>query len=151
MKDKVLVDNRDNLNDVNKVNVLFICKNNSIRSQMAEAILNSLYNETYIAFSGGINPTNINENTVHVLKEIRIDISNKSSKNLEIFENMKFNHVITVCDDDKCPYFLNTENYINKSFKDPKSSSKSDNLDSFREVRDEIKNWIIEIVENGTI
>jgi len=141
----------DNLNDADKVAVLFVCRNNSIRSQIAEAILDSLYNKTYIAFSGGTEPTNINENVIKVLKEIGIDISNKKSKNIEIFENMKFNHVITVCDDDNCPYFPNAENYINKSFKDPKNSSKSENLDSFREVRDEIKNWIIEIVENGVI
>jgi len=141
----------DNLNDIDKVSVLFVCRNNSIRSQMAEAILNSLYNEKYIAFSGGTKPTSINKKTVQVLKEIGIDISNKKSKNLEVFRNMKFNHVITVCDDGECPYFSNADNYINKSFKDPKNSSKSENLDSFREVRDEIKNWIVEIVENGVI
>lgn len=139
----------NNLNDY-KVNVLFVCRNNSIRSQMAEAILNSLYSETHIAFSGETETTNINEKTVQALKEIEIDISNKKSKNIEIFKNMKFNHVITVCDDENCPYFPNADNYINKSFKDP-NSSKSENLDSFREVRDEIKNWIIEIFENGVI
>jgi len=36
------------LKNIDKVNVLFVCRNNSIRSQMAEAILNSLYHETYI-------------------------------------------------------------------------------------------------------
>jgi len=141
----------NNLDDVDKVSVLFVCRNNSIRSQMAEAILNSLYHETHIAFSGGKEPTNINDKTVHVLKEIGIDISNKKSKNIEIFENINFNHVITVCDDDVCPYFLNADHYINKSFKDHNDSLKSEGLDSFRELRNEIENWIIEIVENGII
>jgi arsenate reductase len=118
---------------------------------MAEAILNSLYHETYLSFSGGTEPKAINENTIKVLKEIGIDISNEKSKSIEVFKNMKFNHVITVCEDDNCPYFPDADNYINKSFKDPENSPKSEHLDSFRKVRDEIKNWINEIVENGVI
>lgn len=142
------------LKDTGKVTVLFVCRNNSIRSQMAEAILNSLYQKTHLSFSGGTEPKTIHENTIAVLKEIDIDISNKKSKNIEIFKNMKFSYVITVCDDDKCPYFPNAASYINKSFEDPNNSLKSDYLDyldSFREVRDEIKDWIIEIIENGVI
>jgi len=140
-----------NILDNTKVSVLFVCRNNSIRSQMAESILNSLYPEIYMAFSGGTDPTNISENTIIVLKEIEIDISNKKSKNIEIFKNIEFDHVITVCEDDKCPYFPNANNYIHKTFKDPKNSNELNCLDSFREVRDEINNWIIEIVETGMI
>ncbi|MDR2967261.1 MAG: arsenate reductase ArsC [Methanobacteriaceae archaeon] len=134
-----------------KVTVLFVCKNNSIRSQMAEAILNSFYSETHTSFSGGLEPKNINKNTIKVLKEIKINISSKKPKNIEIFKNTEFDHVITVCEDEKCPYFLNGKNYIYKKFKDPEYSPKSEHLNSFREIRDEIKNWIIRIVEEGVI
>jgi arsenate reductase len=127
------------LEDIAKVIVLFVCRNNSIRSQMAEVMVNSMYNKTHISFSGGTEPTIINENTVKVLKEINIDILNEKSKNIEIFKNMKFDHLITVCEDDKCPYFPNANNYINKSFKDPKNFHNSEYLNSFRKVRDEIK------------
>jgi arsenate reductase len=118
---------------------------------MAEAILNSLYCKTHVSFSGGTEPTNIHETTFKVLKEIGIDISKKKSKNMEVFNDMKFDHVIMVCEDDKCPYFPNADNYINKTFHDPKNSSKSEHLNSFREVRDEIKRWIIKIVDSGVI
>jgi len=141
----------DTLRYSEKVSVLFVCRNNSIRSQMAETILNSLFNKTHISFSGGTEPKNINKNTIKVLKEIGMDISNKESKNIDNFKNMKFDYVITVCEDDKCPYFPDADNYIHKSFKDPKNSSKAEYLDSFREVRDEIKGWIIEIIEKGVI
>ena len=140
-----------NILDNTKVSVLFVCRNNSIRSQMAESILNSLYSEIYMAFSGGTDPTNISENTIKVLKEMEIDISNKKSKSIELFKNIEFDHVITVCEDDKCPYFPNANNYIHKTFKDPKNSNESDNINSFRKVRDEIKRWIIEIIENEVI
>lgn len=141
----------NSLNDTDKIAVLFICRNNSVRSQMAEAILNSVCYKTHIAFSGGTDHKNIHENTIKVLKEIKIDISNKKSKNVEIYKNMTFDHVITLCDDDKCPYFPSTTNYINKKFKDPQDSLEEYYLDSFREVRDEIKKWIIEIVKKGII
>jgi len=139
------------LKEIDKVTVLFLCRNNSIRSQMAEAIVNSYYSKSHSAFSGGTEPTNVNLYTIKVLKEINIDISNAKSKNIEIFKNMKFNHVIRVCEDDRCPYFPNADNHIYQTFNDPKNSSKQENLDSFRQVRDDIKNWIIEMVENGVI
>lgn len=131
----------------NRIKILFVCRNNSIRSQMAEAILNSLYFKTHISFSGGTEPTFIHENTIKVLNEIGIDISNKKSKNVNVFKNMKFDYVITVCEDDSCVYFPNFNNHIHKTFKDPNKSSKTKNTDSFREVRDEIRKWIIEQVE----
>jgi protein-tyrosine-phosphatase len=87
---------------------------------MLEAIFNSLYYETHISFSGGTEPKIIYENIIRVLEEININISSEKSKNIEIFKNMRFNHVITVCKDDKCPYFTNIDNYISKSFKDLK-------------------------------
>lgn len=118
---------------------------------MAEAITNSLYSKTHISFSGGTKPTPINENTIKVLNEIGIDISNKESKDVNIFKNMIFDYIVTVCDDKNCVYLQNSKNYINKTFKDPNISSKTNSLDSFREVRDEIKEWIIKQVEMGII
>jgi arsenate reductase len=141
----------DIFKDTGKVTVLFVCKNNSIRSQMAEAIVNSYYGGSHSAFSGGTEPTTINVNTIKVLKEISIDISNEKSKNIEIFKNMKFDHVITLCEDDKCHCFSNADNFIYKLFNAPNNSSKSEKLDSFRQIRDDIKEWISEMVESGDL
>ncbi len=133
--------------------ILFICKNNSSRSQMAEAILNSLYEDKYSAFSGGLEPTQVNKYAIKVLKEINIDITKNYSKNLDIFKNKEFKYVITLCEDGKCPYFSNGETYIHKTFKDP-SKIKDDEkeiFNAFRNSRNEIKKWIIDIIENDVI
>lgn len=73
-----------------KDNILFICKNNSSRSQMAEAILNSIYGDKYNAFSGGLEPTKVNKYAINALKEINIDITKNYSKNLDIFKDKEF-------------------------------------------------------------
>lgn len=139
--------------DSSKDNILFICKNNSSRSQMAEAILNSIYGEKYNVFSGGLEPTKVNKYAIKSLKEINIDITENYSKNLDIFKNKEFKYVITLCDDGKCPYFPNSEKNIHKSFKDPNriEGNEEDIFNEFRKCRNEIKKWIIDMIENGVI
>ena len=63
-------------------NILFVCKGNSGRSQMAEAFFNSTF-QTLIAMSAGIKPDKkIHPFTIKVMKETDIDMSNKSPKPL---------------------------------------------------------------------
>lgn len=136
-----------------KESILFICKNNSSRSQMAEAILNSLYGNKYDAFSGGTEPTKLNKCAIKILKEINIDTTKNYSKNLDVFKNKEFKYIITLCEDEKCHYFPNGENYIHKSFKDPSkiNGNEKEISNAFRKSRDEIRKWIIDLIENGVI
>lgn len=80
--------------------ILFLCKNNSIRSQICEAIVNHYYKKDFKAYSAGNKPTKIHPLTIQVLKEINIDISESESKHLKKFKNKKFDYIITVCDKD---------------------------------------------------
>ena len=70
-----------------KKKVLFLCTNNSIRSQMAEGILKTYYKDKYDSFSAGINPAPINPYAVEVMKEIGIDLSNQNSKSIKKFQD----------------------------------------------------------------
>ena len=82
---------------INKV--LFVCIHNSVRSQMAEAFLNTWGAGRYIAESAGLKPGVMNPNVVSVMQEIGIDLSQKGTS---------FDAVITVCDAasaEKCPVF----------------------------------------------
>lgn len=130
-----------------KKKVLFICTHNSARSQMAEAYLNKLYGEEYDAYSAGIEPANINLYVVRVMAEIGVDLSKARSKSVEEFRGEVFDYVVTVCDHARevCPFFPG-EVFLHKGFRDPSTfkCSEVEILKETREVRDEMKNWLIE-------
>ncbi len=138
-----------------KKRVLFLCIHNSARSQMAEGLLNALYGDAYEAYSAGIKPLGVNPYAIRVMKEIGIDISHHCSKGVEEFLGQEFDYVVTVCggspDADACPFFPGGKNYIHKGFEDPAqaSGSEEDIMRIFRRVRDEIKEWIIEVFGKG--
>ncbi len=130
-----------------KKKVLFICTHNSARSQMAEAYLNKLYGEKYEAYSAGIEPEKINPYVVKVMAEIGVDLSKARSKSIEEFRSEVFDYVVTVCDHARevCPFFPG-EVILHKRFRDPSifKGSEEDILKETKELRDEIKKWLIE-------
>ena len=128
-----------------KNSVLFLCTHNSARSQMAEALLNTLNGDKYEAYSAGVMATRINPYVVKAMAEIGIDISKNRSKSIEEFRGKNFNYVVTVCDNAKeaCPFFPG-EKIIHKSFDDPAQvkGSEEEIMKQTRRVRDEIKEWL---------
>ncbi|MEM2106454.1 MAG: arsenate reductase ArsC [Candidatus Bathyarchaeia archaeon] len=129
-----------------KEKVLFICTHNSARSQMAEGLLRSLYGDFYEVYSAGTEPTSLNPYAVMVMAEIGIDISKQRSKSISEFLGAKFDFVVTVCDQakEKCPYFPMGGKRLHKSFQDPTTfrGSEDEILEGFRNVRDQIKEWV---------
>ncbi|AEE14548.1 protein tyrosine phosphatase [Thermodesulfobium narugense DSM 14796] len=128
--------------------VLFLCTHNSARSQMAQGLMNVMLSENYEAFSAGTFATSINPYAIKVMNEIGIDISNQYSKNFDMYLNDEFDYIVTVCDNAKegCPYFAGGKKQLHKGFEDPASFSGTyeEKLVKFREVRDKIKEWILE-------
>ena len=131
-----------------KQKVLFICTNNSARSQMAEGLLRTLYGDRYKAYSAGTQPTRVNPYAIRVMSEIDIDISNHRSKSIEEYRGSEFDYVVTVCDNAKesCPFFPSGKTYIHKGFNNPvEFKGEEDEIKAvFRKVRNEIKRWIKE-------
>jgi len=140
---------------MNKIKVLFVCIHNSARSQMAEAFLNQLGGEEFYAESAGIEAGTLNQNVVEVMKEIGIDLSNKTTNQVFNFfkEGRLYNYVITVCDSkaaERCPIFPGALKRIDWSFEDPSSfaGSHEEKLEKTRVVRDEIKSEIEKFIKN---
>jgi len=128
--------------------VLFVCTNNSARSQIAEGLLRHLHGDRYEVCSAGALPTEVNPFAVEVLAERGIDISGHRPKSLDEFKGNKFDFVITVCDRarETCPFFPGEGVKIHKSFEDPAAVEGSNNVkrEAFRKVRDQIERWIEE-------
>jgi arsenate reductase len=137
---------------VDKKGVLFVCVHNSARSQMAEALLNSLAGDRFEAESAGLEPGVLNPFAVETMKEVGLDISrNKTNGVLDLFKKRRvFSYVITVCDEtsaEQCPIFpgLLTKT-IHWSFEDPSAFTGTDEekLEKIRKVRNAIKEKIEE-------
>lgn len=127
--------------------VLFVCTNNSARSQMAEGLTNTLLSHRYRASSAGTRAKEVNPLAIKVMAEIGIDISNTRSKNTEEFTGEPFELVVTLCNGarDECPLFPGAKKYLHAPFKDPASvgGTEEDRLAFFRAIRDEIKTWLL--------
>jgi arsenate reductase (thioredoxin) len=124
----------------NKKRVLFLCTGNSARSQMAEGLLRNMAGDDYDIVSAGTNPKGLHPRSVEVMKEIGIDVSRQTSKDVKQFLGDRFNYVITVCDRAKtqCPIFPGAEP-IHWGFDDPAEAPPDRELETFRRVRDEIR------------
>jgi arsenate reductase len=138
----------------NKRRVLFLCAENSCRSQMAEGFLRSIAPDKFDVFSAGSKATYLNANAVSVMAEIGIDISHHRSESVDEYIDRSFDYAITVCgseEDDSCPIFPGrADKRLHWPFDDPaKASGARENiLGVFRKVRDQIgemvKSFVIE-------
>jgi arsenate reductase (thioredoxin) len=113
--------------------VLFLCTNNSARSQIAKGILMAKAGDLFEAYSAGTDPTDLHPMAIQVSKEIGIDISRHEVTSVGKYFREPFDWVITVCNraKEKCPiYPLAT--WLHWDIEDPTD------LASFRRVRDEL-------------
>jgi arsenate reductase (thioredoxin) len=130
--------------------VLFICSYNSVRSQIAEGLLRARCEGRYMIFSAGIAPAGMNPYAVQVMQEIGIDISHARSKSLTVFTGKNFDHIITMCDQARLaasntlPHGIYN---IHRPFISPSEirKNKSEILLDFRNLRDDIRTWLLEI------
>lgn len=134
--------------------ILFLCTGNSCRSQMAHGFANSMHNSSWQCYSAGIVSHGMNKFAIQVMAEIGIDISEHTSQTLSEFGNINFDYVATVCDHavQNCPTFSQGEQLIHQRFDDPPklalhAKTDEESLDFYRQVRDEIQQWVAELPE----
>ncbi len=134
---------------VKKTRVLFVCGQNSARSQMAEALLDHLAGDRYEAHSAGIEPAPINPLAVAVMAERGIDISHKRTKLVAeavaelAAKGQQFDVVVTVCSKAAglCPFVPGVQVTERWSFDDPGTvdGTPEEQLAKVRAVRDDIE------------
>jgi arsenate reductase (thioredoxin) len=138
-----------------KERVLFVCAHNSARSQMAEAFLNHLCGDRFIAESAGLEPGALNPFVVDAMKEIGIDISKNKTKSVFDFytQGKLYRYVITVCDQasaEQCPLFPGVTARLHWSFEDPTRFAGTDEekLQKTKVLRETIREKIQEFCKS---
>jgi ArsR family transcriptional regulator, arsenate/arsenite/antimonite-responsive transcriptional repressor / arsenate reductase (thioredoxin) len=101
--------------------VLFLCTENSGRSQIAEALLRKLSRGKIAAFSAGTAPCKVLDlATLRTLRRHGLSTDGLAPKDLSPFSGQMFDYAITLCDrtDEKCIGLPGTDT-IRWSFADP--------------------------------
>ena len=135
--------------------VLFLCTGNSVRSQMAEGLLNKFGSGKWRAWSGGVFPSYVHPLAIRVMGETKIDISRQTSKSMDQFLNQTFDYIITLCDEaaQSCPAFPGQGKRLHWPLEDPAAAigTVEERLVVFRRIRDEIKTKIEEFLKSEAI
>ena len=130
---------------MDKLKILYICVENSFRSQMAEALTNYFFSDKAIAESAGSKPIDkVSPNAVAVLSDIGIDISSAKPKGFNEVQLKQYDYVVTMGCKDTCPYYPAREN-IEWDLPDIKNNP----MDDIRALRDTIKDKISKLINQN--
>ena len=123
--------------------VLFVCVENSCRSQMAEAFGN-IHGEGVIrSYSGGSHPSGVvNEKAIAAMEDIGYDLTAHISKSLDDIPQVEYDYVVTMGCGDECPYVLARKREDWK-IPDPKHMEMTD----FQQVRNTIQEKVIQLIK----
>ena len=127
-----------------KPTILILCTGNSCRSHMAEGILRVAAGDLLDVRSAGSKPAGyVHPMAIEVMREIGIDISAHTSKNMNDFLDGKVDVVVTVCGnaEQACPLFPGQVKRYHWGFEDPAHATGTEEeiLSAFRKVRDRIR------------
>ncbi len=116
-----------------KKKVLFVCVENSNRSQMSQAFALIHGGDKVAAYSAGSKPSGIvNPKAIAAMKDLGYDLSKHDSKSLqEVEQYAPFDAVITMGCGDACPW-MPAKKFIDWQIPDPKHMEPA----AFNEVRD---------------
>ena len=125
--------------------LLFVCIENSNRSQMSQAFAKIIGGKDVEAYSAGSKPSGIvNPKAIVAMKELNYDLSIHDSKSLdEVKAFAPFDVVVTMGCGDACPW-MPAKQFLDWQIPDPKHMEPQ----QFNEVRDFIKNKVKELIEN---
>jgi arsenate reductase (thioredoxin) len=125
--------------------ILFVCVENSNRSQMSQAFAKILGGKNIEAYSAGSKPSGIvNPKAIAAMRELGYDLGKHDSKSLEeVKQYAPFDVVVTMGCGDACPW-MPAKKFIDWQIPDPKNMEP----DQFNEVRDMIKGKVKDLI-NG--
>ena len=129
---------------MDKKKILFVCIENSNRSQMSQAFAKIHGQQAVEAYSAGSKPSGIvNPKAIKAMKELDYDLSSHDSKSLEeVKQYAPFDAVVTMGCGDACPW-MPAKKFIDWDIPDPKHMQPAE----FNKVRDYIEEKVKELLK----
>jgi len=126
-----------------KKKILFVCVENSNRSQMSQAFAAIHGGKEVEAYSAGSKPSGlVNPKAIAAMKELGYDLGKHNSKSLqEVQQYAPFDAVVTMGCGDACPW-MPAKKLVDWQIPDPKNMEP----DEFRKVRDLIEEKVKELL-----
>ncbi|UCF13010.1 MAG: arsenate reductase ArsC [Thermoplasmatales archaeon] len=126
--------------------VLFVCIENTCRSQMAQGFFNKFASNAF-ADSAGTQPSDqVDSKATIVMKKVGINIGQNKPKMLTSSMNNEFDYIISMGCIDSCP-IPPRDKTIEWNIEDPKGKS----VDKYREIRDKIRTQVEQLIEEKFI
>lgn len=127
-----------------KFRVLFVCVENSNRSQMAEAFARLHGAERVEAWSAGSRPSGqVNPRAIRFMQEVGYDLSQHQSKSLDGFNGTEIDVAVTMGCGDACP-LVHARRREEWQIPDPREMSDPE----FRAVRDLIERKVLNLLQS---
>lgn len=122
--------------------IVFVCVENSCRSQIAEAYARILSAGNVELYSAGSRPSGqVNPKATAAMKEVGYDLTTHASKGLEELPSVEFDAAITMGCGDECP-MVRAKLRADWAIPDPKHLPPEE----FRQVRDLIADKVRELL-----
>lgn len=125
--------------------VMFVCKKNSARSQMAEGFARHLGAGKIEVTSSGLEASTVRPEAIATMKDAGIDITSQTSKALSEFKSADFDVVISLCG---CGVNLPPEWLERAIFEDWQLDDPAEQPEIFPRVRDEVRERVTALIES---
>ena len=128
---------------LNMKNILFVCIENSNRSQMAQAFAKIHGHSLVTAYSAGSRPSGkVNPKAIAAMSDLNYDLSKHESKSTQHYADKSFEYVITMGCGDECP-FIPAKHTLDWDIPDPRDMPEH----QFNKIRDLIETKVIDLLK----
>jgi len=124
-----------------KRRILFLCATNSLYGPIAEALLRLIDPRNFEAFSAGVTAKPLHPLSIQIMKEVGVDLSEKTPQAVDEFGDGVFDFVIALDETaNNCRHPLTAVETVHWKFEDPLAVSSEPEMQrrAVRSVRDQI-------------
>ncbi|HXX20162.1 MAG TPA: arsenate reductase ArsC [Candidatus Acidoferrum sp.] len=131
--------------------ILFLSRGSASRAQIAEGFLRDMAGDRLVAISAGTESAEVSPLALEVMGEAGVDISTQRPREIPSLFRETIRYAVVVCDEprERYPVFPFTPKLLKWSVSDPESAAGGQEAkkQAFREVRDQLKRRVEELVE----